>query len=361
MSHSTNSILVTGGAGFIGSNFVLHLLQASDVQVWNLDLLTYAGGLHNLDGVAEGNRYRFFKGDICDGTLVAEILRTLRPRAVVNIAAETHVDRSIASSRNFVTTNVVGTHTLLETAKDYYRALAPEDKEHFRFLQVSTDEVYGSLGPVDPPFHERTPFAPNSPYAASKAAADHFVRAYHHTHGLPTILTHCSNNYGPRQFPEKLIPLAILNCLKGSRLPIYGDGKNIRDWLFVNDHCEALMAALERGEPGGSYNIGGSQEKTNLEVVEAVCRLMDEFAPRQGGPHLELLQFVPDRPGHDRRYSVDSQKATKELGWCPRHSFEDALRNTVQWYVENFKWADGEAAGSYQEWIRQQYGVISGS
>ena len=323
-------LLVTGGAGFIGSNFVLSTLKQTGEPIVNLDKLTYAGSLRNLESLRGDAKHVFVQGDICDRPLVRKLLDQYRPRAIVHFAAESHVDRSIAGPAPFIETNVTGTFSLLEEAKAYCEA-----QTAFRFVHVSTDEVYGSLGPGDPAFKETTPYAPNSPYAASKAAADHLVRAYHHTYGLPTLTTNCSNNYGPRQFPEKLIPLTIRNALAGKPLPVYGDGKNVRDWLYVDDHCEAVRVVLERGRVGEAYNIGGDCEKTNIEVVNAICALLDEASPRRGGRHAELISFVKDRPGHDRRYAMDATKIAGELGWKPRDTFDSGLAKTVRWYIDN--------------------------
>jgi dTDP-glucose 4,6-dehydratase len=321
-------LLVTGGAGFIGSNFVASTLAATGEPIVNLDKLTYAGSLRNLEPVRDDPRHIFVQGDIGDRALVRELLKTHRPRAIVHLAAESHVDRSIAGPGAFIQTNVMGTFALLEEARAF--------SDTIRFLQVSTDEVYGSLGPTDPAFTETTPYAPNSPYAASKASADHLVRAYHHTYGLPTLTTNCSNNYGPYQFAEKLIPLMISNALAGKPLPVYGDGKNVRDWLYVLDHCEALRVVLERGRAGETYNIGGGAERANIDLVNTICGLLDKAAPRKGGAkYAELISFVKDRPGHDRRYAIDSCKLTRELGWRPREDFESGLRKTVDWYIEN--------------------------
>jgi dTDP-glucose 4,6-dehydratase len=324
-------LLVTGGAGFIGSNFVLSTIAATGEAVVNLDKLTYAGNLRNLDALRGDKRHVFVRGDICDRPLVKRLLEEHRPRAIVHFAAESHVDRSISGPAEFVQTNVVGTFCLLEEAKEYWSRAGGG----FRFLQVSTDEVYGTLGPDDPAFTESTPFAPNSPYAASKAAADHMVRAYHHTYGLPTLTTNCSNNYGPLQFPEKLIPLMIQQALAGKPLPVYGDGQNVRDWLYVLDHCEGVRAVLERGRPGETYNIGGNSERRNIDLVNTLCGLLDELRPRRHGRYAELISFVKDRPGHDRRYAIDASKMRRELGWRPAESFETGLRKTVQWYLEN--------------------------
>jgi dTDP-glucose 4,6-dehydratase len=321
-------LLVTGGAGFIGSNFVASTIAATGEPIVNLDKLTYAGNLRNLEALRDDARHIFVQGDICDRTLVRELLKKHKPRAIVHLAAESHVDRSIAGPAAFVETNVVGTFSLLEEAKQF--------SSEIRFLHVSTDEVYGSLGPADPAFTETTPYAPNSPYSASKAAADHLVRAYHHTYGLATLTTNCSNNYGPYQFPEKLIPLTIHNALAGKPLPVYGDGKNVRDWLFVLDHCAALRLVLERGRAGETYNIGGGAERTNIDLVTTICGLLDEAAPRKGGArHAELISFITDRPGHDRRYAIDSGKIAGELGWRPRENLESGLQKTVHWYIKN--------------------------
>src|SRR5687767_2297575 len=328
-------LLVTGGAGFIGSNFVLSTIAETGEALVNLDKLTYAGSLRNLEALRDDARHIFVQGDICDRALVRELLKKHKPRAIVHFAAESHVDRSIAGPAAFIQTNIVGTFSLLEEARAYSKDLM--------FLHVSTDEVYGSLAPADPAFTETTPYAPNSPYAASKAAADHLVRAYHHTYGLPTLTTNCSNNYGPYQFPEKLIPLMISNALAGKPLPVYGDGKNVRDWLYVLDHCAAVRLVLERGRLGETYNIGGGAEKANIDVVNTICSLLDGISPRKKGPHAELISFVKDRPGHDRRYAMDTAKIGRELGWRPRESFESGLEKTVRWYLENRAWAD-EAA-----------------
>jgi dTDP-glucose 4,6-dehydratase len=326
-------ILVTGGAGFIGSNFVLSTLKERDEPIVNLDKLTYAGSLRNLERLRDDRRHIFVQGDICDRELVRGLLKKYSPRAIVHFAAESHVDRSISGPAPFIETNVVGTFALLEECRAY-----SEERGGFRFVHVSTDEVYGSLAPEDPAFTETTPYAPNSPYAASKAAADHLVRAYHHTYGLPTLSTNCSNNYGPYQFPEKLIPLMIGNALAGKPLPVYGDGKNVRDWLFVLDHCEAVRLVLEKGRVGDAYNIGGGTEKANIDVVKTICALLDEAQPRKGGKYAELISYVKDRPGHDRRYAMDTSKIGRELGWRPCESFESGLRKTVRWYVENRAW-----------------------
>jgi dTDP-glucose 4,6-dehydratase len=350
-----NTILVTGGAGFIGSNFILQCRRHKTDSVVNLDKLTYAGNLRNLDSVVEDHDYEFVRGDIADRTLVRRVLETRLPRAIVHFAAESHVDRSIRGPEDFVRTNVDGTFALLEEARAYWSSLIADEQERFRFQHVSTDEVYGSLGPDDPPFCETTPYAPNSPYAASKAASDHLVRAYHHTYGLPTLTTNCSNNYGRFQFPEKLIPLMILNARDGKPLPVYGDGKNVRDWLYVEDHCKAISTVLQRGRPGETYNIGGWNEKPNLEIVKAICDLVDEMAPRLPSPRRELITFVKDRPGHDRRYAMDARKIERELGWKPKETFETGIRKTVRWYLENEEWVRGVTSGSYRQWIEAHY------
>jgi dTDP-glucose 4,6-dehydratase len=352
-----NPILVTGGAGFIGSNFVLQWLSSEGTPVVNLDKLTYAGNLQNLEKIATDPRYTFVHGNIGDRKLVNELLRRHQPRAVVNFAAESHVDRSIHSPDEFVVTNVNGTLALLEEVRAYCTGLG-EGRADFRFLHISTDEVYGSLGPADPAFSEQTPYAPNSPYAASKAASDHLVRSFHHTYGIPTLTTNCSNNYGPFQFPEKLIPLVILNAMQGKPLPVYGDGKNVRDWLFVSDHCEALRTVLARGVVGETYNIGGRNEKPNIEIVETICTILDELRPADPVvPHRDLITFVKDRPGHDRRYAIDASKIERELGWKPRETFETGIRKTVEWYLDNANWIRDVTSGSYRQWIVKQYSV----
>jgi len=326
-------LLVTGGAGFIGSNFVLSTVAQAGEPVVNLDKLTYAGSLRNLDALHDDARHTFVQGDICDRALLRKLLEHHRPRAIVHLAAESHVDRSIEGPAEFVQTNVVGTFSLLEEARTYWMQLAAPERAAFRFLHVSTDEVYGSLGPGDPAFTEETPYAPNSPYSASKASSDHLVRAYHHTYGMPTLITNCSNNYGPHQFPEKLIPLMIHHALAGKPLPVYGDGLNVRDWLYVEDHCTALCEVLARGRPGDVYNVGGGAEMTNIDLVRTLCALLDEAKPRTGGSYESLITFVKDRPGHDRRYAIDSGKIRRELGWRPQETFESGLRKTVRWYL----------------------------
>ncbi len=352
----TAPILVTGGAGFIGSNFVLDWLATSGGPVVNLDKLTYAGNPENLTSVVENPEYRLVQGDICDGEMIGQLLTEYRPRAIVHFAAESHVDRSIHGPEAFLRTNIDGTFSLLRAARSYYETLNGEPKERFRFLHVSTDEVYGTLRPEDPAFHEDTRYAPNSPYAASKAASDHLVRAWVHTYGLPAIITNCSNNYGPYQFPEKLIPLMIANALKGKPLPVYGDGQQIRDWLFVLDHCRALRTVLEKGRVGETYNIGGGNQRSNLEVVKTLCALLDELVPESNCcPHLELMTFVEDRPGHDRRYAIDARKIESELGWRAEESFETGLRKTVEWYLANAAWVENVTSGAYLHWIERNY------
>jgi dTDP-glucose 4,6-dehydratase len=347
-------ILVTGGAGFIGANFVLDWIATEGSPVVNLDKLTYAGNPANLAPLARDHRHIFTHGDINDRALVAGLLKTHQPQAIVHFAAESHVDRSIHGPGEFVQTNVVGTFSLLEETRAWWNTLAEPAKARFRFLHVSTDEVYGSLGADDPAFSETTAYAPNSPYAASKAGSDHLVRAYHHTYGLPVVTTNCSNNYGPLQFPEKLIPLMILNALAGKPLPVYGDGKNVRDWLYVGDHCAGIRTALAQGRPGETYNIGGNSEKTNLEVVHALCAVLDELRP-QGAPHARLITFVGDRPGHDRRYAIDADKIKRELGWEPRERFETGLRKTVAWYLAHHEWVGSVLTGEYRKWVDSNY------
>ncbi len=349
-------ILVTGGAGFIGANFILDWLRQSDEPLLNLDKLTYAGNPENLASLSGDARYVFVQGDIGDRALVAKLLAEHRPRAVVNFAAESHVDRSIHGPEDFIQTNVVGTFHLLEEARAYWQDLPEVDKDAFRFLHVSTDEVYGSLRPAEPPFTEATPFAPNSPYSASKASSDHLVRAYHHTYGLPVLTTNCSNNYGPYQFPEKLIPLMILNAVNARPLPIYGDGMNVRDWLYVSDHCTAIRAVLARGRLGETYNVGGWNEKPNLEIVHIVCALLDELRPDPAGPYTRLITYVKDRPGHDRRYAIDASRIHRELGWKPAETFETGIRKTVAWYLDNMGWVERVASGAYREWVNRHYG-----
>lgn len=349
-------ILVTGGAGFIGSNFVRHWLARETVPLINLDKLTYAGNLANLDDVSANSRYTFVHGDIADRELIAKLLDEKQPGAIVHFAAESHVDRSIHGPDDFIRTNVNGTFALLEEARAYCAGLQGNAKEKFRFLHISTDEVYGSLAPNDPAFSETNPYAPNSPYSASKAASDHLVRAYHHTYGLPAITTNCSNNYGPYQFPEKLIPLVIHNAIKGEALPVYGDGKNVRDWLYVDDHCDAIRTVLAKGRVGETYNMGGRNEKQNLQIVETICGVLDEMRPNDPVvPHKKLIRFVKDRPGHDRRYAIDSSKIEREMGWWPKETFETGIRKTIAWYLSHEDWVRDVTSGAYRQWIATQY------
>ena len=350
------TILVTGGSGFIGSNFILQWMQQEGTPVVNLDKLTYAGNPRNLLRVSSDSRYSFTQGDVCDRELLRQLFERHQPRAIVHFAAESHVDRSIHGPDDFVRTNVFGTFCLLEEARAYCEALREQERNSFRFLHVSTDEVYGSLGPNDPAFSETTPYSPNSPYSASKAGSDHLVRAYHHTYGLPTLTTNCSNNYGPYQFPEKLIPLVLLNARAGKPLPVYGDGQNVRDWVFVADHCEAVRTVLAKGRVGETYNIGGRSEKRNIEVVETICAILDQSCPGDPTvPHRKLITFVKDRPGHDRRYAIDARKIERDLGWKPRESFETGMRKTVEWYLQNEEWVKEVASGAYRKWIATQY------
>lgn len=352
------TILVTGSAGFIGSNFVLDWLAQSDEPVINLDVLTYAGNLENLASLQNDPRHHFVKGDIGDFELVSKLLADYKPRAVVNFAAESHVDRSIHGPEDFIQTNIVGTFHLLEAVRAHWNDLASGAKANFRFLHVSTDEVYGSLGKDDPAFAETNRYEPNSPYSASKAASDHLVRAYHHTYGLPVLTTNCSNNYGPYHFPEKLIPLVIHNALAGKPLPIYGDGQQVRDWLYVKDHCSAIRRVLEGGRLGETYNVGGWNEKPNLEVVQTLCSILDELSPRADGkPYKDQITYVKDRPGHDRRYAIDATKIERELGWKPAETFETGIRKTVQWYLDNQAWVANVTSGAYREWLGKQYGA----
>jgi dTDP-glucose 4,6-dehydratase len=349
-------IFVTGGAGFIGSNFVLDWLAQSGEPVLNLDKLTYAGNLANLRSLEGDARHVFVRGDICDTALVTWLLQQYRPRAIVHFAAESHVDRSIHGPAAFIESNVTGTFSMLEAARAYWPGLPDDEKSAFRFLHVSTDEVYGSLGPADAPFTETTPYAPNSPYSATKAASDHLVRAYHHTYGLPVLTTNCSNNYGPFQFPEKLIPLMISNALAGEPLPVYGDGRQVRDWLYVQDHCAAIRAVLANGRLGEVYNIGGWNEKTNLDVVHTLCDILDELRPNAAGAsYRSQVRFVVDRPGHDRRYAIDARKIERELGWKPAETFETGIRKTVQWYLDNPQWVREVESGEYRQWIDKNY------
>jgi dTDP-glucose 4,6-dehydratase len=352
----TNAVLVTGGAGFIGSNFVLDRVERG-LPVVNLDKLTYAGNPANLASLEGREGYTFVHGDICDAALLERLMAEYRPSAVVHFAAESHVDRSIAGPEAFLKTNIDGTFHLLQAARAFYDGLEGDERERFRFLHVSTDEVYGTLAPDDPAFHEDTPYAPNSPYAASKAASDHLVRAWVHTYGLPAIVTNCSNNYGRFQFPEKLIPLMITHALAGKPLPVYGDGRQIRDWLYVGDHCSAIAAVLERGRVGETYNVGGGNQRSNLEVVHTLCALLDELVPESKFcPHAQLIRYVQDRPGHDRRYAIDARKLESELGWRAQESFETGLRKTVEWYLANAAWLENVTSGAYQQWMAKNYG-----
>ena len=353
-------ILVTGGAGFIGSNFVLDWIAATGEPVVNLDKLTYAGNLANLASLAEDARHIFVRADIGERALVEKLLAQHRPRAIVHFAAESHVDRSIHGPGEFVRTNVVGTFELLEAVRAYWSSLEGAARQAFRFLHVSTDEVYGTLADNDPAFSETTAYAPNSPYSASKAGSDHLVRAYHHTYGLPTLTTNCSNNYGPYQFPEKLIPLMISNALEGKPLPVYGDGRQVRDWLYVSDHCEAIRVVLERGRPGETYNIGGNSERRNLEVVHALCDTLQASKPRAGS-YRDLVRFVTDRPGHDRRYAIDATKIRRELDWQPRETFESGLARTVRWYLDNAEWVGQVKSGEYRHWLETNYAARRGA
>ncbi|VTU15130.1 dTDP-glucose 4,6-dehydratase [Variovorax sp. RA8] len=349
-------ILVTGGAGFIGANFVLDWLAQSDEAVVNLDKLTYAGNLETLASLNNDPRHIFVQGDIGDSALVDCLLAEHRPRAVLNFAAESHVDRSIHGPEDFVQTNVLGTFRLLESVRGYWGSLPAEQKTAFRFLHVSTDEVYGSLSSSDPAFTEEHKYEPNSPYSASKAASDHLVRAWHHTYGLPVLTTNCSNNYGPFHFPEKLIPLMIVNALAGKPLPVYGDGMQVRDWLYVKDHCSAIRRVLEAGKLGETYNVGGWNEKPNIEIVHTVCALLDELRPRvDGRGYKEQITFVTDRPGHDRRYAIDARKLERELGWKPAETFDSGIRKTVEWYLDNAAWVRNVQSGAYRDWVKKQY------
>lgn len=356
MSADKVTYLVTGGAGFIGSNFVLLARQKQWGKVINLDHLTYAANPSNLASLIADTEYSFIKGNISDTQLLGHLFKQYQPNAVINFAAESHVDRSILEPDTFIQTNIMGTFRLLEASLGYWQGLPDPQKATFRFLQVSTDEVYGSLKPEDLPFTENSPYAPNSPYAASKAGADHLVRAYHHTYGLPTLTTNCANNYGPYQFPEKLIPLMILNALEGQPLPLYGDGQNIRDWLYVEDHCHALDQILRAGQPGETYAIGGKTERTNQTVVETICTILDELAPNPSFSYCSLITYVKDRPGHDRRYAIDCSKLESELGWYPQETFSSGLRKTIQWYLDHPQWVQQVRSGAYQTWIDKNYG-----
>jgi len=350
------TILVTGAAGFIGSNFVLDWFDHTKEGVVSMDLLTYAGNLENLFSLNNNSHHYFVKGNIGDRELIAELLKKYQVRAVVNFAAESHVDRSIHGPGDFIETNIVGTYNLLESVRTYWDGLSEKSKQDFRFLHVSTDEVYGSLEKSDPAFTETNRYEPNSPYSASKAASDHLVRAWHHTYGLPVLTTNCSNNYGPYHFPEKLIPLCILNALHGKPLPIYGDGQQVRDWLYVKDHCSAIRTVLEKGQLGETYNVGGWNEKANFDVVKTLCGILDELKPKSDGTKYELqITFVKDRPGHDRRYAIDATKLEKELGWKPNETFETGIRKTVEWYLNNQDWVDHVVSGEYKNWVEKQY------
>ena len=349
------TIIVAGGAGFIGANFVRIALSQREWRVIVFDKLTYAGSRLNLREVENSPQYTFLLGDITDRQAVRSVIEQVRPDAIVNFAAETHVDRSIDGPRGFLETNVLGTFEMLDAARAYWERLDPSERQSFRFLHVSTDEVFGSLGSGDAAFSETTPYAPNSPYAASKASSDHFVRAYHHTYGLPTLTTNCSNNYGPFQFPEKLIPLMILNARDGKPLPVYGDGQNVRDWLYVEDHCEAIATVLAGGRVGETYNVGGWNEQRNLEIVETICDIVDEIAGSRATPRRSLVTFVKDRPGHDRRYAMDARKIERELGWRPRETFASGIHKTVRWYLDNEEWVGEVTSGSYRQWIETQY------
>ncbi len=355
MNFPMKKILITGGAGFIGSALIRHIIANTRDAVVNLDKLTYAGNLQSLVSVAADSRYRFEQVDICDAREVARVFQQHQPDAVMHLAAESHVDRSITGSAEFIQTNIVGTYTLLEGARTYWNTLAGDKKNDFRFHHISTDEVYGSLGDQGF-FTEETPYEPNSPYSASKASSDHLVRAWHHTYGMPVVTTNCSNNYGPYHFPEKLIPLVILNAVNGKPLPIYGKGDNIRDWLYVEDHARALYLVMNKGELGETYNIGGWNEKTNLEVVLAICKILDELRP-QNAPHANLITYVKDRPGHDQRYAIDASKIERDLGWKPQETFETGLRKTVEWYLSNTAWVENVTSGDYRSWIQSQYSV----
>ena len=350
------SVLITGGAGFIGANFVLDWVANSDEKIVNLDKLTYAGNLESLASLKNNPQHVFVQGDIGDAALLPKLLTEHQPRAVLNFAAESHVDRSIHGPGEFIETNIVGTFRLLESVRGYWHGLSAEAQSQFRFLHVSTDEVYGSLAPQDPAFTEHHPYEPNSPYSASKAASDHLVRAWHHTYGLPVVTTNCSNNYGPLHFPEKLIPLMIVNALAGKPLPVYGDGMQVRDWLYVKDHCSAIRRVLEGGQLGETYNVGGWNEKPNIEIVKTVCALLDELRPRVDGvSYTAQISYVKDRPGHDRRYAIDARKLEKELGWKPAETFETGIRKTVAWYLENTEWVAHVQSGAYRDWVSKQY------
>jgi dTDP-glucose 4,6-dehydratase len=349
------TLLVTGGAGFIGANFVLDWLRQSDEPVVNFDALTYAGNLESLQSLQGDARHIFVRGDICDRVLVDRLLTDHRPRAIVHFAAESHVDRSIHGPGAFIKTNVEGTYLLLEAARAYWTTLAPQQRDAFRFHHISTDEVYGSLQPGEPAFTEQHPYQPNSPYSASKAASDHLARAWHHTYGLPVVTTNCSNNYGPYQFPEKLIPLMIVNALAGRPLPVYGDGQQMRDWLYVKDHCAAVREVLAHGRVGETYNVGGWNEKPNIEIVRTICALLDEMRPAPAGPYARLITHVVDRPGHDRRYAIDARKLERELGWKPAETFETGIRKTIRWYLDHPEWVAHVQSGAYRDWVATNY------
>lgn len=355
MSSNLTTLLVTGGCGFIGANFVLLARQEGWANIVNLDALTYAANPQNLASLDNDRDYHFVQGNITDTALLEDLLRRYQPQGIIHFAAESHVDRSILNPEAFISTNVIGTFRLLEVSLNYWQSLDPSQQQQFRFLHVSTDEVYGSLSPTDPPFQEDTPYAPNSPYSASKAASDHLVRAYHHTYGLPTLTSNCSNNYGPYQFPEKLIPLVILNALDRQPLPLYGDGQNIRDWLYVGDHCQAIQCIFQTGIPGETYNIGGNNELTNLTVVETICQILDEIIPQPNFTYQSLITFVKDRPGHDRRYAINGNKIQKELGWQPQESFVTGIRKTIHWYLDHPQWVDQVRSGAYRAWLNQNY------
>lgn len=354
--NASSPLLITGAAGFIGSALVRQLIEETGERIVSFDALTYAGNPLSLGAALQSPRHTFVHGDIRDAAAVKTVLEQHRPRAILHLAAESHVDRSIHGPAEFVSTNVEGTLVLLQAALAYWKALPQAEAAAFRFHHISTDEVFGSLGPHDPAFSETTAYAPNSPYSASKAGSDHLVRAWHHTYGLPTLMTNCSNNYGPYQFPEKLVPLMILNAREGKPLPVYGDGRNVRDWLYVDDHARALRLVLERGRPGETYNVGGDAERANLDVVQQLCAILDELLPQQA-PHARLITYVSDRPGHDRRYAIDFSKLESELGWRPRESFESGLRKTVQWYLDSGEWLDSVRSGDYQRWIERNYAV----
>lgn len=360
MQTNPSVILVTGGAGFIGSNFVRQRIACGGETILNLDKLTYAGNLENLDSLSGDPRHCFVRGDIGDQDLLRGLLRNHRPRAVINFAAESHVDRSIHGPKDFIHTNILATFEMLECIREYWNALDSSSQTAFRLLHVSTDEVYGSLAPGEPAFTENHPCRPNSPYSASKASSDHLVRALHHTYGVPVLTTNCSNNYGPFQFPEKLVPLMIHNAVAGKPLPVYGDGQQIRDWLYVGDHCEAVSLVLEQGIPGEIYNVGGESERTNLEVVHTLCAILDELRPKRGGgSYSEQITFVTDRPGHDRRYAMDISKITRELGWRPKETFASGIKKTVSWYLSNAGWVERVVSGEYQRWVKKQYALTA--